>query len=905
MERKLRITVGSTSRGGQVKKREVTWSHFAHRFSQFKELDLSIGDYLKLSVDEKGDLKDKSGFFIGGYFSDDTRKKAALLGRSLLTLDVDNLPADKFPHDVERAFKGFAYAFHTSASHTPQKPKFRLVFPLSRDTTVAEYEPLARMVASWLSIEAVDRVSYRPSQLMYMPMRCTDSEFASTQGAGDYLDPDLVLGHYENWQDFKAWPCSAADKEVRMVAQKMEDPCTKGGAIGAFCLAFDIHQAIEQFKLPYVPTEHENRYTPEGATGSQGAVVYPSETCEAAFLYSHHSHDPAANKCLNSWDLVRLCKFAGMAEVDSQKEMLTFARSLDAVKDVVEERISLDDFDEIDPESGEQVKAPVLNYDYFADAISAIDNGFEHHAAEPDWFREQSKQFLTRLSAARLDPSDEDVLLGLLRNLFPKPKPSKDRLHGDLKKLRKQHTGAVEGADGELADIEIEIIGEVLKRYYKGGEHIRRVGQQFWIYDRGCWRTTEDEQVKGRLLSTISSLRVDRPEDLMTLVAAVGESATSAIVGRLFSIFPSFVARKNNDRDPLGLKKSRNAIVNCLNGELHLDEHGIFDLRPHDPDNFLTSQIPVVYDPDALCPTWDDFCAYIFQDAIDPRRMQEHIEELGGYLIQPTRWLRTWVLLHGRTGTGKTTIGNVFTNLLGDAAAARPLNSYDGSNSHAEAGLVGKLMLLDEDFAKGAILPDGFLKKISEAKTLTANPKNKAEFSFVCRSLPIILSNSWPVTRDMSDALIDRALIWHFERQFSGVTRDDKKADTMTTKELPGIMNRFLSGFERLRKRGSWDAPIECIMARETWTIESNSVGRFISECIETLPASKKAKVPGNDLWNAYRAWMSEAMPDTRRIGRNEFYERCRQMLGPMEKLNGERIFRDCALRKEVVADFD
>lgn len=908
MSRKLTITTGVTARGGAVTRKEVSWEGLAARLQRFSVLNITLDQYSALSTDQKADVKDSAGFFIGGHFSDDTRKKAALVGRSLLTLDVDALPAFELP-GVKDVYHNFAHVYHTSASHRRDKPKFRLVFPLSRDIATEEYEPLARRVAALLSIDAVDRVSYRPSQLMYMPVHCSDGKRGYYNHTAAWLDPDALLATYADWRDFAEWPRGTEETDVRNVADAMEDPCTKKGVIGAFCRIYDIHQAITHFGLPYLPTEHDNRYTPVGATGSQGAVVYSSATCEAAFLYSHHSHDPAASRCLNSWDLVRLCKWPNRPNEASQKEMQALAYSDDAVRDEAEGRPLLD-FEDLTKKSSEdsqpadsdeKVKAKTANYKNLADAIYDL---VAAPIIDVDVRRAACKHLISKLAAARLDPSDEDVLAAALRKTYPKGEaPSKDRIHSDIKKLRSSFGGTTEADDGTITDIEMDLVGEVLARHYGTGKHLRRVGKAFWVYDGGCWRMTEDEQVKGRMLDTIVSLRVQRPDDKPGIVSAVGEGATTALVQRLWTAFPSIVARQHSDKDPLGLRSERPAIINCLNGELHLNADGIFVLEPHNPDNFLTAQIPINYDPDALCPEWDTFCNYIFEDALDPSAMRGHLEELGGYVIQPTRWLRTWVLFQGTTAAGKTTIGRVFGNLLGRSAVMRPLSSYDGRNSHAEAGLVGKLMLLDEDFDKGAVLPDGFIKKISEAKELTANPKSKDEFSFVCRALPIIISNSWPATRDASDALIDRALVWHFDKQFMGTQRNDAKADRMVLGELPGILNQFIAGFERLRARGHWSPPLECLFARDEWVSKSNSVGRFLSDCVERV-TDKKLKIVATDVWNAYCVWMSEAMPGARKVGRNEFYDRCEHNLGVRVKIKGDHFFVDVRLKKEAVVDF-
>ena len=39
--------------------------------------------------------------------------------------------------------------------------------------------------------------------------------------------------------------------------------------------------------------------------------------------------------------------------------------------------------------------------------------------------------------------------------------------------------------------------------------------------------------------------------------------------------------------------------------------------------------------------------------------------------------------------------------MLGSCAVSSSIHKYNGSNNHAEAGLVGKLLLLDEDYNTG------------------------------------------------------------------------------------------------------------------------------------------------------------------------------------------------------------
>jgi P4 family phage/plasmid primase-like protien len=908
MPRTLKITTGKTSRGGRVSQHELHWLALAKRLRKFRSADISLDEYRALSTDAKSDVKDAFGFFIGGHFSGNDRKKANLVGRSLLTLDIDYAEAFEI-EGIYETYRAYAYVVHSSMSHSPERPKLRLIFPLTRDLAVHEYEPVARRVAEWFSIDAVDRVSYRPSQLMYFPAHCSDVAPLFFENNGAWMNPDDVLASFTDPLDWHEWPVAAKDRDARGTAMVMEDPGSKPGIVGAFCRAYDIHTAIEKFELPYEKTAHDNRYTPAGATGSQGVVIYPSDSIEAAFLYSHHSNDIASNRCLNAWDLVRLHKFerldhghkeTGIGERPSQREMIAFAAELPEVVTELAELEGFEELPDIEPESRQSsVQGPSKSANSNSAAPSEEEDPFEQPDPAPKpasklsydalaeridellsnplkVTRDHCKQVLRKLAAARLDAGDEDVLLGQLRQAYPgKSKPRKDRLQREMEEIRDKHAGRRE-EDGEVHDIALDIVQEVLREHFADGSHIRRVGKMFWTYRGGVWAPIDDELIKALVIRTVERLRCERPEESAAIVAAVGESDTPAIVGKLWTLLPSRVAGMASDSDPLGLRRDRPPVINCANGEIWFDVDGRYVLRPHNPANFFTSQVPVAFDSRASAPEWVRFLDIVFSHSLDADDMRRHLEEIGGYLMQQSRWLRTWILFSGRTAAGKSTIGMLLSRLLGNAVVARSLTAYSGSNTHAEAGLVGKLLLLDDDFDKDGILPDGFIKRTSEAKLLTANPKGKDEFAFVCRAVPMVIANHAPATRDLSDALIDRALVFYFGRTLTHAERDDARQAKMLGEELPGIFAAFVRGFARLRARGRWLVPCECVEARRKWTRMSNTVGQFLEDCIE---AGDDTFVPGA-LWSMYGTWMHEAAPSGRRVSRNEFLSRCEELLG-------------------------
>jgi predicted P-loop ATPase len=271
----------------------------------------TLAEYLKLPKREQDELKDVGGF-VGGKLEGNRRKANHVIGRDLLTLDMDNIPAGGTA-DVLRRIEGLgcAYAVYSTRKHEEAKPRLRVIVPLNRTATADEYEPLARKLASIIGISYMDPTTFQVHRLMYWPSCCADSQYVFQYADKPFLDTDGLLSLYNDWRNVDEWPQVPGDesKHVRLAA-KQGNPLEKPGVVGAFCRQYNIHQAIEKF-LPgvYEPVDTDaNRYTYVAGSTVGGAVVYE----DGLFLYSHHATDPCSGRLVNAFDLVRLHKFGDL-----------------------------------------------------------------------------------------------------------------------------------------------------------------------------------------------------------------------------------------------------------------------------------------------------------------------------------------------------------------------------------------------------------------------------------------------------------------------------------------------------------------------------------------------------------------------------------------------------------------
>ena len=297
----LTISVGESRFSSNWEPKHITWSQLCKRMRRVLRTSETLAMYAAMSKDERAQIKDVGGF-VGGLVEGGNRRAGSVYDRQLICLDADFASPDLW--DTWEMMVGKAALMHSTHSSTREQPRLRLLVPLSRPVTAAEYEPIARRLAEWMDMEQFDDTTYEPSRLMYWPSCSTDATYIfECNEDGDWVDPDEVLATYNDWRDMREWPRSSRQQTIiRKMGEVQGDPLTKPGIVGAFNRAYSITEAIVKF-LPGVYTPcGAGRWTYAAGSTTGGAVVYDNDT----LLYSHHDTDPTSGRLCNAFDLVRL-----------------------------------------------------------------------------------------------------------------------------------------------------------------------------------------------------------------------------------------------------------------------------------------------------------------------------------------------------------------------------------------------------------------------------------------------------------------------------------------------------------------------------------------------------------------------------------------------------------------------
>ncbi len=316
-EIKFKVATAASRTQKVWKNTEMSWNDFIEKIENPIRTNETAAEYRAMSKADRDKKKDVGGF-VGGYLKDGIRKKGHLVSRQLVCLDADNIPSGvDFPGIVkEWAGNMFSYALYSTHSHTPGKPRFRLVIPLMREVTAEEYEPLARFIAHDLGMDMFDPTTYQDIRLMYWPSVSSDGAYVNEHQEAELVSPDDLQLIHKNWMDATTWPTASTEAAAhKKVLQKLGDPREKPGVIGLFCQSYTIEEAIDTF-LPTVYTKvdgTEHRYTYAGGSTTGGFIVYD----DGLHAYSHHATDPISGQDVNAFDLVRLNLF-GILDEDTE-----------------------------------------------------------------------------------------------------------------------------------------------------------------------------------------------------------------------------------------------------------------------------------------------------------------------------------------------------------------------------------------------------------------------------------------------------------------------------------------------------------------------------------------------------------------------------------------------------------
>ena len=273
----------------------------------------------------------------------------------------------------------------------------------------------------------------------------------------------------------------------------------------------------------------------------------------------------------------------------------------------------------------------------------------------------------------------------------------------------------------------------------------------------------------------------------------------------------------------------------------------------------MTHHSPVVYDPAAVCPRWEQF---IDEICCGNAEYAAFLQRCVGYWITGRTDEQLLFFLHGGGCNGKSTFMSVIQQLLGEFSrqiSSNVLlfnrNGNTGPNPSLTK-LVDARLVVANELPEGARMDENLVKAMTGDDVIVARaPYAKKEMEFRPSFSLVMVGNHKPEIRDTSNGMWRRMLMLPFNASFTKEQLDPMLMEKLRA-EMPGILNWAIQGCQMWQEqRLKASIPARLKQDVETYRAESDMVGCFLEECTQTRAG---AKVPMSEVYAVYSRWTQQ-----------------------------------------------
>lgn len=321
---------------------------------------------------------------------------------------------------------------------------------------------------------------------------------------------------------------------------------------------------------------------------------------------------------------------------------------------------------------------------------------------------------------------------------------------------------------------------------------------------------------------------------------------------------------------------------------------GILDLRndtlrPHTPTELHTRLLPIAYDRDATCPTFERFLATVLQGDTE---LIDWLQKAIGYTLTGDTREQVAFVLHGDGANGKSTLLNVLVGMLGGHALTIDSSALTtaGRDRAARSDIAqtrGRRAVIASEIPRGAHLDEDLFKRVTGGERISARFNRMDEFEFTPTFKIWLGVNHLPVIVGGGHAIWRRLRIVPFNHR---VQRPDLELGRRLHGELPGILAWAVRGCARWQAEGLGTCTaVEA--ATDAHRREQDQVARFIDERCKRDPAGS---VRNTELYDAYATWANTH--DLPAIGPRELGSALSRLGFATGKSNGDRVRKGLSL---------
>jgi putative DNA primase/helicase len=420
--------------------------------------------------------------------------------------------------------------------------------------------------------------------------------------------------------------------------------------------------------------------------------------------------------------------------------------------------------------------------------------------------------------------------------------------------------------------------------------------QRWLIWDalKGRWHEDTEKQVrqlakaaartKLRDAVSLSEENADRKEQIKWAVGSESHYRVEKMLELGKSESPISDSGEGWD-DDLWLFGVSNGIVDLRTGKL----------RTATQQDRITKFSPVVFDPAAKCPRFQQFLIEIFGGDSDLIRF---VQKVVGYSLTGSTQEQCLFACYGEGSNGKSTFLEIILYVEGDYGVDLPFSALEAKHYGGTPGegvnLPGARFVKAVEIREDRRLDEARVKAWTGSDTISIRPLYHNSFSFQPTHKLWLAFNHKPRITDDSPAMWRRIRLIPFQHAFRENQADKRLLEKLKT-EAPGILNWAIEGCMAWQRDGL-ETPDAVRQATREYEQESDAVTPFLEDCCVIDPATS---VLSADLWNAYLKWAK--VHGERELSRNAFADHLKKrgFTSGEEGHDKRRVWRGLALLPE------
>lgn len=235
-------------------------------------------------------------------------------------------------------------------------------------------------------------------------------------------------------------------------------------------------------------------------------------------------------------------------------------------------------------------------------------------------------------------------------------------------------------------------------------------------------------------------------------------------------------------------------------------QNGTFNLKKqclqkHSRSNLAIARLSFNYDETADCPAFD---AYVKSVANGDKNLELTLYEVAGYVLAGCTKAEKLILCLGSGANGKSIFLEILRELAGrNFTSALSIQEINGEKAFDRIELLNSRLNIIHELGKKETLESVFdanVKKIVTGEDISAERKFREKVFFKPKMVIVAASNYLPeMSAAPSESLLRRYLVLNFTKAFTGKEKDVNLLKKIMC-EMPGVFNRVLDGYMRLKQ---------------------------------------------------------------------------------------------------------